>query len=81
MHGLSTFDAWMRHEHTQTHKTNHGMDLGEATTFPIIVFFFISHGGYIQMSFCPQTPKLRVPKLSKLGLLALWKAITCCADL
>jgi hypothetical protein len=33
------------------------------------------------MSFCPGTPKLGVSKFSKLGLMALWKAITSCAQL
>jgi hypothetical protein len=64
-----------------THKTHHSPNLGEAITFPLIVFSMISHKGYIQMSFCFGTPKLRVPKFPKLGLLALWKAITFCAHL
>jgi hypothetical protein len=65
----STFGARTSHEHTWMSKTHHGLDLGETITFPIIVFFVISHRGYIQMSFCPRTPNLGVPKISKLGLL------------
>jgi len=77
MHSWNTFGAWMSHMHTRTHKVHHGLDLGEATTFPFIILFVISHGGYIQMSFCPRTSKLRVSKSPKLGLLAHWRAITC----
>jgi hypothetical protein len=65
----------MNHKHTQTHKVHHGPNLGEATTFPLIVFFVISHGGYIQMSFFPKTPKLRILKFPKLELSQLWKPI------
>jgi hypothetical protein len=39
------------------HKTHHGPNLGEATTFPFIVSSAILHGGHIQMAFCPRTPK------------------------
>ncbi len=81
MHSWNTFGAWMNHGHIQTHKIHHGLDLGETITFPLIVFSMINHGGYIQMSFCPGTPKLGVHKFPKLGLLAVWRAITSCANL
>ncbi len=71
----------MNHKHTQIHKTHHNLDLGEATTFPLIVFSVISHRGYIQMSFCLGIPKLGVSKFPKLGVPTLWKAITSCVDL
>jgi len=48
---------------TLDHKTHHGLDSGEATTFPHIVFFAMLRGGYIQMAFFPGTPKF--PKLSR----------------
>ncbi len=76
MNGWSTFDARTNHGHTRTHKIHHDPDLGEAITFPLIVFFVINHEGCIQMSFCLRTSKLGVLKLSKLKLLALWKATT-----
>jgi hypothetical protein len=57
MHSWSTFGAGMSHERTQIHKTHHGPDLGEATTFPLIVYFVPGHGVDIQMAFCPVTPK------------------------
>ncbi len=58
-----------------------GLDLGEAITFPLILFFVINHGGCIQMSFCLKTPKLGVSKFPKLGLPTLWRAIISCANL
>jgi hypothetical protein len=36
----------MNHGHTQTLKIHRGLDLGEATTFPLIVLFMINHRGY-----------------------------------
>jgi hypothetical protein len=61
---LEHFGAWMSHEQartnhkqTWTHKIHHGLDLGEATTFPLIVYFLFSHGTITQMSFCLGIPK------------------------
>jgi hypothetical protein len=54
--------------------------LGEATTFPLIIFFVLGHGDCTQMSFCPRTPKLGIPKFPKLGFLWLWKPITFCTN-
>ncbi len=45
------------HRRPRTHKTHHGLDSGEATTFPHIVLFAPLHEAYIQMTFCPRTPK------------------------
>jgi ribosome assembly protein YihI (activator of Der GTPase) len=50
MYSWSIFHAQTNHEHTRIHKTHHDPDLGEATTFPLIVFSMINHKGYIQMS-------------------------------
>jgi hypothetical protein len=46
---------------TRTHKTHHSPNLGEATTFPLIVYFVPGHKTGIQMAFCPRTPE--IPKL------------------
>ncbi len=62
-------------------RTNHGLDLGEATTFPLIILSMHSHKAYTQMSFYPRTFKLGVSKFMKLRLLQLWKPITFCANL
>jgi hypothetical protein len=51
MHSWNTFGAQMNHMHTWIHKTHHGPDLGEATTFPLIIFSMIAHGDCTQMSF------------------------------
>jgi hypothetical protein len=42
---------------TWTHKTHHGPNSGEATTFPHIVFSAARSGGYIQMAQIPGTPE------------------------
>jgi hypothetical protein len=68
MRSCNIFNALTSHGHTWIHKTHRGLDLGEATTFPLIVFFMPGHGGCTQMSFCPGTPKLGIPKFLKLGL-------------
>jgi hypothetical protein len=76
VHSWSTFGAQMNHKQTRTHKTHHSPDLGEATTFPLIVFSMPNHEANNQMSFCPWTPKFL-----ELGLPWLWRPITFCADL
>jgi len=38
------FGARMSHGQTQTHKTPHNLDLGEATTFPLTILFVHGHG-------------------------------------
>ncbi len=55
---LHVFGVGTSHELTWTHLTHHGPDLGEATTFPFIVFSAAPHGGYIQMALFPETPKV-----------------------
>jgi hypothetical protein len=57
VHSWSTFGVRMNHEQTQTHKTHHNPDLGEATTFPLIVYYVPLHEAHIQMTFCLGTPK------------------------
>jgi len=53
----NTFGARTNHGQPWTHKTHHGPDSGEATTFPHIVFSTLLRGTYIWMAFCPETPK------------------------
>jgi hypothetical protein len=74
----SIFYAWTSHEQTQTHKIHHDLDLGEATTFPLIVFSMFGHKASTQMSFCPGIHMLGVMKL---GLPQLWRPITFCTNL
>ncbi len=49
--------AKTNHGRLQTHKTHHGPNSGEATTFPHIVFFVSLRDTYIRMAFCLGTPK------------------------
>jgi hypothetical protein len=57
VHRWSTFGVKTSHGQTWTHKIHHGSDLGEATTFPLIIYFVPGHETNTQMSFCPGTPK------------------------
>jgi len=57
IHVTKYFDAKMSHGQIRIHKTHHDPDLGEATTFPLIVDFVPFHKAHIQMTFCFGTPK------------------------
>jgi hypothetical protein len=64
---------------TLDHKTHHGPDSGEATTFPHIVFSAPLRRAYIQMALFPGTPKLEsrnCPETIPVGVLGLWELIT-----
>jgi hypothetical protein len=64
---------------TLDHKIHHGPDLGEATTFPHIVFSAPHFGDYIQMALFPETPKLEsrnCPEIVPGGVPGLWELIT-----
>jgi hypothetical protein len=68
-------------EWTHTHKTHHSPDLGEATSFLLIVLFVLGHGSCTQMSFCPRIPRLWIPRFPKLGFPRLWRTIMFCENL
>jgi hypothetical protein len=57
VHSLGIFGGRTNHEQPRTYKIHHGPDLGEATTFPLIVFSVALHGNHIQMAFRPRIPK------------------------
>jgi len=64
---------------TLTHKTHHGLDSREATTFPHIIFFAPLRGGYIQMARFPETPKLESRNCLEIvlvGVPGLWELIS-----
>jgi hypothetical protein len=64
---------------TLDHKTHHGSNSGEATTFPHIVFSATLRGDYIQMALFPGTPKLEsrnCPETIPVGVPGLWTLIT-----
>jgi hypothetical protein len=52
---LSAFGARTNHRQTWTQKTHHGPNLGETTTFTLIVYYLLGHETSTQMSFCPGT--------------------------
>jgi hypothetical protein len=54
VHSWNIFGARTSHEQTWIHKTHHGLDLGETTTFPLIVYFVPFHEARIQIAFCPR---------------------------
>ncbi len=66
---------------TWTHKTHHGPDLGEATTFPLILYFVPLHKACIQMAFLSRDSRVGVSKSHQRGLLGLWSPIILRADL
>jgi hypothetical protein len=56
---------------TSDHKTHHGPDSGEATTFPHILFSMTLRWDYIQMALFPGTPKLEsrnCPEIIPIGV-------------
>jgi hypothetical protein len=61
MHNLSTFGVRMSHGQTWIHKTHHDPNLGEATSFPFIVYYVLLHEAHIQMAFCLEIPKVGTP--------------------
>jgi len=54
---LHPFGVGTSHGWPWTHLTHHGLDSGEATTFPDILFSALLHGSHIQMALFPGTPK------------------------
>jgi hypothetical protein len=56
---------------TRTHTIHHGLDLGETTTFPFIVFFVPSHGVALKCHFVPRLPSgsFEIPKIETLATL------------
>jgi hypothetical protein len=80
VHNRNTFGAWMSHGHTRTHKTHHGPDLGEATTFPPYNILCVWPQGQHLNVILFRDSQVGVPKFPKLGLLWLWRPITLCVD-
>ncbi len=57
IHLQKHFWCWDKSRATRTHLTHHGLDSGEATTFPHILFSTLFHRTCIQMAFILGTPK------------------------
>ncbi len=81
MHNWSTFGARTSHGQTQTHKTHHSPNLGEATTFPLIIYYMALQEAHIQMAFLSRDSQMGNLKFPKLGLPQLWSPITLCVNL
>ncbi len=58
---------------TRIHKTHHGPDLGEATTFPLIVFSMPNHGTSTKCHFVSGLPNEN-PEIPKIETLATLEA-------
>jgi hypothetical protein len=80
MHSLNTFGARTSHGQTRTHKTQHGPNLGEATTFPLILYYVPLREAHIQMTFFLGFPNGSF-EISKVKTPATLGPITLCADL
>jgi hypothetical protein len=70
VHSWSTFGLWTSHEQTWTHKTHHNLDLGETTTFFLIIFFVFDHGPAPKCHFVLGLPSGN-PKMPK-----IWTLVT-----
>ncbi len=81
MHRWNIFGAWTSHGQTRTHKTHHGLDLGEATTFSLIVFFYAWPWDNYPNVILSQDSQVEVLKFPKLGLSRFWRPIILCVDL
>ncbi len=81
VHNWKTFGVRMSHRQIRIHKTHHCLNLWEATTFPLIVYFMSGNGTSTQISFCLGTPKFGVSKFPQIRLPQLWGPITLCANL
>jgi hypothetical protein len=79
--GWNTFGARTSHERPWTHKTHHGSDLGETTTFPHIVYFAPLCGSGIQMVFLSWDSQMGVPKSPRPEVLQLYETLTSSVDL
>ncbi len=81
MHNLSTFGVKIHHGQIRTHKIHHNPELGETTTFPLIVYSIPGHGNGIQMTFCPRTPNWESWNSQNWDSCNFGGAITLCEDL
>jgi hypothetical protein len=61
MHNLNIYGARAIHGQHHTYKTHHSLDLGEAITFPLIVYYVPLHEAHNQITFCLETPKVGTP--------------------
>jgi len=67
--GRNIFGVRMNHGQSRIHKIHHGLDLGEATTFPIMVYFVPGP----KCHFVPKLPSesLEIPTIGTLATLGV----------
>jgi hypothetical protein len=70
MHSCRIFGAKKSHRQTWIHKTHHDLDLREATTFPLIVYSFLSMKPTSKWRFVPRFPN-EGPKIRKVQTFAI----------
>jgi hypothetical protein len=63
MCSCSTFGGRTNHGHTHAHKIHHGPNLGEATTFPLLIFYVFDHGAYTQNVILSPDTQVGSPKI------------------
>jgi len=73
VHNQSTFSVRTNHGQTRIHNTHHDPDLGEATTFPLIVYLVPLHEAHIQMVFFVSGHPNGSLEIAKVGTLAIWE--------
>jgi hypothetical protein len=69
---------------TSDHKTHHGLNSGDATTIPHIVYSATPREGYTQMAQIPGTPEMEsrnCPEIVPGGVPGLWELITTDCDI
>jgi hypothetical protein len=80
--GWSTFGARTSHRRPWTHKTHHGLDSGEATTFPHIVYSApLRRSEWHPNGFLSRDSQMGVPKSARLGVPPLCATMTSRVDL
>jgi len=65
MHSWDTFGAWTNHGQTWIQKIHHDLDLGEATTFPLIVC--LAMGPTLKCHFVPKLSSWS-PEIFEIGI-------------
>jgi hypothetical protein len=77
VHSWNIFGVRTSHRQTWTHTTHHGSDLGEATTFPLVVYFVPGHRTSTRMTFCPGLPSgsSKIPKVGTLAILGAHNSV------
>jgi hypothetical protein len=80
VHSWNTLGARTNHERLRTHKTHHGPDSGEATTFSYSILYS-SPWRFHSNGFLSRDSQVGVPKLLRLELPQLCGTITFSADL